>query len=44
MSLEVLNGALMLLRGYAGGKRAKIAASAGPWILLARIKPVLAGG
>src|SRR5262249_36280815 len=43
-SLEILHGALVLLRGGAAGKGAEIAPLAGVRILFARIEPVFAGG
>jgi hypothetical protein len=42
MPLEILNGTLMLLGSRPTPERAEIAASAGLWILLAGVKPVLA--
>jgi hypothetical protein len=43
MPLEILNGALVLLRGGAACKRAQIAPPAGLRIYFTRIEPVFAG-
>jgi hypothetical protein len=43
MPLEILHGALVLLRGGAARKRAEIAPPAGLRIYFTRIEPVLSG-
>src|ERR1700693_996800 len=42
-AVEELDGALVLLRLFPRGERAKVAAFAGPWVGLSRIEPVLSG-